>query len=215
LLLGAGLLATRQWYATPAAATAAEHPTDRSTALPVPPTPPKLAANAQYELDPATTTIRIAIDEPQGPITLLATQPSGTLVMSEAGEPASIELKFDLAQLRTDSKQPPDADLWRRLGIAGSDSVSFAGTRRSVRTFPGGVSQILWQGTWTLGTREWQRDLSLWLGWIQPGRVRFQGTGTVLVSDFLATARYDLGLLDEQPRITLGLDLGFRLARAR
>jgi hypothetical protein len=215
LLLGAGLLATRQWFAAPVAATAAEHPADRSTALPVPPTPPKLAANAHYELDPATTTIRVTIAEPQGPVALLAAQPKGGLTLNEQGAPESIELEIDASQLRTDRDPPPDENLWRSLGISGSDRVKFVGKVRSLHTYPGGISQVLWQGTWTVGTRTWPHDLELWLGWIQPGRVRLQGNGTALASDFGGARRYDFSLLDEQPWITVGLDLGFRLARAR
>ena len=215
LLLGAGLLGTRQWLAAPVVASTTAPPTDRSTALRVPPTPPKLAANAHYELDPATTTIRFTIAEPKGPVTLLAPQPKGTLTLNEQGTPAAIELEIDASLLRADRDPPPDENLGRSLGIAGSDRVKFVGNVRSLHTYPGGISQVRWEGTWTLGTRTWPHDLELWLGWIQPGRVRLQGTGTALASDFGGARRYDSSLWDEQPWITLGLDLGFRLARAR
>jgi len=134
----------------------------------------------------------------------------------ESGEPDTLQLTVELGSLSpgpdTDASQLA-ADLRRLLGLAVDDQLRFSGRREWVQSQPGlPLQRVRWRGLLWIGDQPLMQDMEFWLTAVGTSGLRLQGVGSLDAGSLRLPQRYWLGVIPESYRITMGLDLAFRMA---
>jgi hypothetical protein len=173
--------------------------------------PERRDLTGSYELDPDGSTLHFEVDGSFRSGSAHGVAPTGTLQFDEHGLVQQLRLSIPMHRIKELDSAPDRLAAWHVLGADSQGSLQFTGTaaeRRQIHV--PGVFENAIRGRLQLGNTTRHVTMHFWQISITQDTVRLQGAGSMMSGELGLPRRYILGLISEEFRLGLGLDLLFR-----